>query len=263
MLGPMEVRLRGLDGPVEMIRDRYGVPHCRAVSEHDAFFAQGFMHAVDRLWQMDYDRRRGLGRAAEVTGQAGITGDTLYRRLGLAAAVQRDLPALSAAARDMLGAYASGVNALIGMSRAGDVMRGWRVPAEFGLTGQPPELWEPWHSLLVFRVRHMTMGSAAPKLWRAVVAEALGPAAARRASAAKPRCRPGPGWTTAAATTGRSRAAGPRPGCRCWPATRTGRWKCRTSTSRGTWPALSGMCSASACQACRASRTSATTTGWR
>ena len=180
MLGPMEVRLRGLDGPVEVIRDRYGVPHCRAVSEHDAFFAQGFMHAVDRLWQMDYDRRRGLGRAAEVTGQAGITGDTLYRRLGLAAAVQRDLSALSAAARDMLGAYASGVNALIGMSRAGDVMRGWRVPAEFGLTGQPPELWEPWHSLLVFRVRHMTMGSAAPKLWRAVVAEALGPAAARK-----------------------------------------------------------------------------------
>jgi penicillin G amidase len=94
--------------------------------------------------------------------------------------VRRDLEALSAAARAMLAAYAAGVNARIGMSRTGDVMAGLRVPAEFGLTGQLPELWEPWHSLLVYRVRHMTMGSAAPKLWRAVVAEALGPAAARK-----------------------------------------------------------------------------------
>jgi penicillin amidase len=176
----MEVRLRGPDGPLEVVRDGYGVPHCRAVNEHDAFFAQGFVHAADRLWQMDYDRRRGLGRAAEVTGPAGITGDRLYRRLNLAAAVQRDLSALSPAARGMLTAYAAGVNALIGMSRNGDVVPGWRPPAEFGVTGRPPEPWEPWHSLLVYRVRHMTMGSAAPKLWRAVVAEALGPAAARQ-----------------------------------------------------------------------------------
>src|SRR5215475_2597693 len=103
----MEFRLRGLDGPVEVLRDTAGVPHCWAVSEHDAFFAQGFVHAADRLWQMDYDRRRGLGRAAEVVGPAGITGDALYRRVGLAAAVQRDLSALSAAARDMLAAYAA------------------------------------------------------------------------------------------------------------------------------------------------------------
>jgi penicillin G amidase len=176
----MELRLGGLDGPVEVIRDRFGVPHCRAMSEHDAFFAQGFVHAVDRLWQMDYDRRRGLGRSAEVTGPAGVTGDTLYRRVDLAAAVQRDLPALSAAAQDMLAAYAAGVNAVIGMSRTRNVLPGWRAPVEFGLTGQPPEPWEPWHSLLVYRVRHLTMGSAAPKLWRAVVAEALGPAAARK-----------------------------------------------------------------------------------
>ena len=85
----MELRLRGLNGPVEVIRDRYGVPHCRAVSEHDPFFAQGFAHAADRLWQMDFDRRRGLGRSAEVTGSAGVTSDALYRRLGHAAAGKR------------------------------------------------------------------------------------------------------------------------------------------------------------------------------
>jgi penicillin amidase len=165
------LRIKDLDGPVEMLRDRHGVPHCFAVSEHDAFLAQGFAHAADRLWQMDYDRRRGLGRWAAVAGQPGIASDTFYRRVDLATAVQRDLAALGPAARDMLRAYAAGVNAAIE-----------QVPRsrEFRLTATVPEPWAPWHSLLVFRVRHLTFGSAAAKLWRAVVAEALGPAAARQ-----------------------------------------------------------------------------------
>ena len=176
----MEIRLRGLDGPVEVLRDQAGVPHCWAVSEHDAFFAQGFVHAADRLWQMDYDRRRGLGRAAEVVGPAGVTGDALARRLDLAGGARRDLALLSAPARDMLTAYTAGVNALIGQHRDGGPHR---VPMLSGLPGQTPaamasEPWEPWHSLLVHRVRHLTMGSAAAKLWRAVVAQTLGPAAA-------------------------------------------------------------------------------------
>ncbi|MBO0833586.1 MAG: penicillin acylase family protein, partial [Actinobacteria bacterium] len=167
----MELRLRGLDGPVEIVRDRLGVPHCRAVTEHDAFFAQGFVHAADRLWQLDYDRRRGLGQSAAAIGPAGVTGDTLYRRLDLAASARSDAARLSAAARDMLSAYAAGVNARL---QSAD-----RLPPEFALTELPPQPWEPWHSLLVYRVRHLTMGSAAPKLWRAVVEEVLGPAAAR------------------------------------------------------------------------------------
>src|SRR5271165_6994124 len=148
----MELRLRGLDAPVELTRDRFGVPHCRALTEHDAFFAQGFSHATDRLWQMDYDRRRGLGRSAELIGPLAVPGDTLYRRLDLAAGARRDLTLLSPPARDMLTAYTAGVNALI---EAGDLGR-WRtgsgsrrerepagaliagggsVPAEFAGTG--------------------------------------------------------------------------------------------------------------------------------
>jgi penicillin G amidase len=179
----MEFRLRGLDGPVEVLRDRAGVPHCWAVSEHDAFFAQGFVHAADRIWQMDYDRRRGLGRAAEVVGPAGATGDALSRRLDLAGGARRDLTLLSAPARDMLIAYTAGVNALIEQHREAE-RRDGGLPAEFALTrqalaGMVPEEWEPWHCLLVYRIRHLTMGSAAAKLWRAVVAQTLGPAAAR------------------------------------------------------------------------------------
>lgn len=120
----MEFRLRGLDGPVEVVRDRSGVPHCWAVSEHDAFFAQGFVHAADRLWQLDYDRRRGLGRSAEVVGAAGVTWDSLSRRLDLAGGARRDLARLSAPAQDMLFAYTAGVNALIGLRTHGAGMAG-------------------------------------------------------------------------------------------------------------------------------------------
>jgi penicillin amidase len=163
-----DVRLRGLDGPVQISRDRFGVPHCRAVSEHDAFLAQGYVHAADRLWQLDYDRRRGLGRSAELTGAAAVPGDALFRRLDLAAGARSDAARLTAAARGMLTAYTAGVNAVI-ETRHG--------------TEPATEPWEPWHCLVVYRVRHLAMGSAAAKLWRGVVAEALGPAAARQMAA--------------------------------------------------------------------------------
>ncbi len=172
----VQLRLRGLDGPVEIVRDRNGIPHCRAVTEHDAFFAQGFVHATDRLWQIDYDRRRGLGRWAELAGPPGIPADSLYRRLDLAATARSDLARLSQPARDMLTAYTDGVNAVISAGA---------LPAEFTRAGLTPLRFEPWHSLLVYRVRHLTMGSAGPKLWRAVVGEVLGPAAARKMAAGR------------------------------------------------------------------------------
>ena len=198
----MELRLRELDAPVELIRDSFGVPHCRAVTEHDAFFAQGFAHAADRLWQMDYDRRRGLGRSAEVIGPAAVPGDALYRRLDLAAGARRDVTRLSSAARDMLTAYTAGVNALIearGLhpSRTGSGSRSGRWPAPGQLAGggplsagseraeQPAQRWEPWHCLVVYRVRHLAMGSAAAKLWRAVVSDAVGPVMARKMAASR------------------------------------------------------------------------------
>lgn len=174
----MELRRRGLDGPVEFTRDRFGVPHCRAATEHDAFFAQGFAHATDRAWQMDYDRRRGLGRSAELIGPAAVAGDSFFRRLDLAAGARRDLVLLSRAAREMLVAYSAGVNAVIGAAG-----------------GPAPERWEPWHCLVVYRIRHLTMGSASAKLWRAVVSDALGPAVARKMVAS-------PSWHVAAVPPG-------------------------------------------------------------
>jgi penicillin G amidase len=228
----MELRVRGLDGPVEVLRDSWGVPHCRAVTEHDAFFAQGYLHAADRLWQINYDLRRGLGRSAEYVGPAGITGDTLYRRMDLPARARRDLAGLSATARDMLTAYAAGVNArldILGASGSGAGL----LPPEFAAAGLAPQAWEPWHSLVVYRVRHLAMGSAAAKLWRAVVGEALGPAAARTMVAG------GPGWQIACVPPGQ-RCDGPVPS---WVGLDTGgsnNWALAGSRTASGLPLLAG-----------------------
>ena len=165
--------MAGLDGPIEIVRDQIGVPHCFAATEHDAFFAQGWVHATDRLWQMDYDRRRALGRWAEVVGSAGVTSDLFYRRIDLASSARRDWAALAPRTKAMLEAYSAGVNE--GMKQKA----GTRLPRDLQLAGVVPEPWQPWHCLLVFKVRHVLMGSARPKLWRAVAADVLGAGAAK------------------------------------------------------------------------------------
>ncbi len=168
-----EEPLAGLDGPIEIIRDQIGVPHCYAATEHDAFFAQGWVHATDRLWQMEYDRRRALGRWAEVIGSAGVASDLFYRRIDLASSARRDWAALAPRTKAMLEAYSAGASA--GMK----AKAGRRLPRDLQLAGVVPETWEPWHSLLVFKVRHVLMGSARQKLWRAVAVDVLGADAAK------------------------------------------------------------------------------------
>ena len=76
------VAVSGLDGEVEIIRDRWGVPHIYASTERDLFFAQGFTHAQDRIWQMDLNRRTAAGRLSEIVGGALIETDTIARTLG-------------------------------------------------------------------------------------------------------------------------------------------------------------------------------------
>jgi penicillin amidase len=161
------VRLAGLDGPVEVVRDSLGIPHVKAGSVHDAFFAQGFVHAQDRLWHMEYDRRRALGRWAECVGPSGVEQDILMRRVRLGASAQADYAALNTETRAMVDAYAAGINAFVETTPV--------LPIEFRLLGATPERWEPWHSCAVFKVRHALMGSFGNKLWRLRVLKTLGP----------------------------------------------------------------------------------------
>ncbi len=158
--------LPGLRRPVVVHRDEWGVPHIRAEGgAEDAWLALGFVHAQDRLFQMDLNRRRGIGRAAEFLGEGAFAMDALARRLGVEAASRRDAAALSTEGRQMLARYAEGVNAFIA---AGP------LPIEYTLLGEVPEPWEDWHSIVVMRRTGLLMGSVWFKLWRAAALPVVG-----------------------------------------------------------------------------------------
>jgi penicillin G amidase len=120
----------GLSSPVEVVRDRYGIPHIAAANGNDLYFAQGFCHAQDRLFQMDLGRRLGRGELSEIFGEAALPADRLFRHLGFghrASILVASLPAGTLAAAQ---AYCDGANA--GMKS----LRAW--PAEFRLLGYAP-----------------------------------------------------------------------------------------------------------------------------
>jgi penicillin amidase len=87
-----EIAVPGLSAPVEVLRDQWGVPHIYAENEHDLFFAQGFVHAQDRLWQMEMNRRIGSGTLSAILGESTLSIDRFMRTLGLRRAAERDRP---------------------------------------------------------------------------------------------------------------------------------------------------------------------------
>ena len=167
------LQLDGLKGKVEVYRDELGIPYIRAGSEHDAFFAQGFVTAQDRLWHMEYDRLRGSGRWAEAVGDAALQQDKLMRRFRLAASAKADCAAMDGHTRMVFDAYAAGVNAFIFRQAQDD--GDCPLPAEYAIAGIRPEPWEPWHSLVVYKARHILMGVFESKVWRARMVRGMGP----------------------------------------------------------------------------------------
>ena len=163
------VQLRGLQGTVKVFRDRYGIPHMKAESELDAFFAQGFVTAQDRLWHMEYDRRRGSGRWAEAVGESGVAQDKMMRRFRLEASAKADYQVMDPHTKDVFDAYAAGVNAFI---TSGDAL-----PVEYRITRLEPEPWQPWDGLTAYKVRHISMGVFESKVWRARMVREVGPEA--------------------------------------------------------------------------------------
>ncbi len=135
-----DLRLPGLAAPVSVAMDAQGIPRIRAQSERDALVALGWLHARDRLFQMELMRRGAAGRLAEIAGPAGLRNDRFVRTLGLLRRAEADLAAYPEEARDALEAYALGVNAWI-------EARGRFAAPEFLWLGTP-EPWRPEHSLL-------------------------------------------------------------------------------------------------------------------
>src|SRR5439155_24899651 len=111
------------------------VPHIAAESDRDAGFALGFVHAQDRLFQMDMMRRLGAGRLSEVLGEASFGTDRTMRTLGLYRAAESQLDALSPPLREGLDAYAAGVNAFLAQNTV--------LPPEYALLRSTPEAWRP------------------------------------------------------------------------------------------------------------------------
>jgi penicillin amidase len=134
------IQVAGLSAPVEALRDARGVPHLRASSLQDLFFAQGYVTAQDRLWQMDLSRRLAEGELSEVFGERTLRLDLENRTLGFRQVSQRALAELSPEARAPLTAYANGVNAFIASHRG-------RLPMEFLLLNYQPRPWGEIDSL--------------------------------------------------------------------------------------------------------------------
>ena len=164
------LRVEGLGAPVSVLRDAQGVPHIRAANLHDLMFAQGYITAQDRLWQMDGLRRAALGELAEIVGPRALEHDRHQRLLLFRSTAERAWDALPASSRDSFLAYASGVNAFIA-SRAG------RLPIEFRLLRYAPRNWTPTDSLALGLFLHemLTHGQFRRQLAREKILAKLGP----------------------------------------------------------------------------------------
>lgn len=144
------VALPGIEAPVEIIHDRNGVPHILAGSTGDAYRALGFLHARDRLFQMDFMRRLGAGRLSEVTGRPTLQLDKTMRTLGLYRLASETVRRLPPDARAALDAYAAGVNAFL-------TARSGALPPEFVALQYQPERWTPADSLVWGRLMAMRL----------------------------------------------------------------------------------------------------------
>ncbi len=128
--------LPGLQAPVEVLRDAWGVPHIFAQSSHDLFLAQGYVHAQDRLWQMELNRRSASGRLSELVGEATLGTDRLFRTIGFRRAAEAEFARLDTETKEGLELYAAGVNAFLAQHSG-------QLPIEFTLLRVTPEPWSP------------------------------------------------------------------------------------------------------------------------
>ena len=136
------LKLSGLSGRVTVVRDEHGVPTIQAASLEDLFFAQGFITAQDRMWQMDVMRRFAAGEISEILGGEFLQHDREQRILGLRVAARKALEVSSAQNRAHFDAYARGVNAYIESHRD-------HLPIEFRILKYSPRPWTPEDSTLI------------------------------------------------------------------------------------------------------------------
>jgi penicillin G amidase len=149
-----ELAFAGLRAPVTIRRDDRGIPHIEATNDEDLYFAQGYVTASDRLWQMDLQRRTARGELSEIFGQATVSTDKLHRTYGFARILDQAAAGLPKEFELPLGAYTKGVNAFID-SRTNQTM-----PPEFRLLGYKPKAWTISDSLSVAAIMAVYLSSS-------------------------------------------------------------------------------------------------------
>ncbi len=160
--------VNGITEPARIVRDRSGVPHIYAETYEDAMYALGFVHAQDRLYQMESQRRVGAGRLSEVAGSSTVAFDRMMRALGLYRRAEADFAHLERDTQRALEAYAAGVNAYLAQRRE-------KLPPEFLLIGTP-EPWKPADTLVWGKLMALNLSTGwREKLLRALFEQKLGP----------------------------------------------------------------------------------------
>jgi penicillin amidase len=140
------ITVRGVDQPVDIYRDSMGIPHIYAATLHDLFYSQGYVHAQDRFWQMDFWRHIGSARLSEMFGESQVETDAFLRTLGWRQIAESEWDNLSPESKAILDAYTDGVNAYLADHS------GMELSLEYGILklinpGYAVEPWTPIHSL--------------------------------------------------------------------------------------------------------------------
>ncbi|SVD77186.1 uncharacterized protein METZ01_LOCUS430040, partial [marine metagenome] len=158
--------IKELSADVTIFRDKWGIPHIKSKESEELFFAQGFVTAQDRLFQMDLDRLRCLGKSSEYLGKKGISNDKLNLKRNFESVAKADLAKASIEAKQMIKNFTKGVNFYISHLE--------KLPLEYQLLNKEPENWEDWHSILVYKIRNAAEGSFGGKLFYSQLASVIG-----------------------------------------------------------------------------------------
>lgn len=160
--------LKGLQKPVRVLRDAWGIAHIYAATQDDLFFAQGFVAAQDRLWQMDLWRRQGEGKLAEILGPRAVERDKFARLLRYRGDLKREYESYAPDAQAIIEAFVRGVNAHIAL-----VKQAGKLPIEFQLAGYEPEPWTP-EVCLTRMAGYVMTRNASTEILRAQLAREFG-----------------------------------------------------------------------------------------
>ena len=143
--------IKGIGDAVVITFDEADIPHIKANSQTDALFALGYLHATERSWQMEINRRLASGRLSEILGSETVKIDRFIRTLGIKHAAEQQFDKYPVSTKRLLQAYADGVN-------TGNTQLGWALPIEYFLTGSKPGHWSPTDSVAWMLMMALDLG---------------------------------------------------------------------------------------------------------